>query len=318
MKFLTSTFVLFVLVLSSFTFAIGQKSRPQLGKPVAEFKRVESTVEFAQSQAFADENGVLIKWRMQTETDNLGFQVYRVNKGESDVVENKFVSSHLIGTRSSTLADEEYQLYDQDGTLSSEYVVESYQRNGRRVATKPFGTTYVADLTTVASPLTEGLYKQRNDGTGRIANNGPIYDSELQTVINENTQLADPINQRWVAAQPGVKFGIRQSGMYRVTRAQLQSAGFDVNADTSLWQLYSDGVEQAILVGPNSDYIDFYARGIDTVESDTRMYYLVAGPQPGKRMSTVSLRPGVSGVRVNSFDHSLLFKERFNYLLDII
>jgi hypothetical protein len=48
------------------------------------------------------------------------------------------------------------------------------------------------------------------------------------------------------------------------------------------------------------------------------MYYLVVGPQAGKRMSTVVLRPGVSGVRVNNYDQSLLFKERFNYLLDII
>jgi hypothetical protein len=105
--------------------------------------------------------------------------------------------------------------------------------------------------------------------------------------------------------------------MYRVTRSQLQSTGFDVNSDPNLWQLYTDGVQQAIIVGPNGDYIDFYGKTIDTVESDTKIYYLVVGPEAGLRMGTVGLRRGLSTVNAQSYQQTVGFTERNSYILDV-
>ena len=317
MKFLVSTFIVFALLFTSSAAAFGQKAPARGLRTVGSLKRVESAVVFGETEGFGDGNGVLIRWKMVTETDNLGFVVVRVGKFENETVEGKFIPGSAAFNKDRTVAGEEYQLFDPDGTLSTEYQITSVERNGTRTTSKTFVPVYVSDLSSIAGRSFDSLYKQRSEATGKIASDSPLPNPELQAVIDESTQLADPVTQRWVAAQPGVKLGIRQTGMYRVSRAQLQAAGFNVNSDPALWQMYTDGVEQAILLGPNADYVDFYARGIDTVESDTRMYYLVAGPQSGKRMRTVSIRPSVSTVRVSNYDQTSLFKERFNYLLDI-
>jgi hypothetical protein len=91
-----------------------------------------------------------------------------------------------------------------------------------------------------------------------------------------------------------------------------------VNADVNLWQLYSDGVEQAIIVDPSGNFVDFYGKGIDTVESDTSMYYLVVGTQPGRRMPTNGFRPSISTVVAQTYDASVSVKERSNYIIELL
>ena len=280
-------------------------------------RRSEAAVVIAAPEAYSDGNGVFIRWRTETETSNLGFYVYRIEKGGNQIVDNKFITGSAIKYRDQTVMGEEYKLFDPDGTAMTQYFVESYERNGRRTVTDPFFPQFVADLATIAGSSSSSLCQTRLQATGKISSGNLTYDRELQSAIDENSLVADPVTQRWVAAQPGAKFGVRRTGMYRVTRTQLQAAGFDVNSDPNLWQMYTDGVEQAIIVEQSGNYVDFYAKGIDTVESDTRLYYLVVGPQAGKRISTVGLRPSFGTVKAVSYDQSVVFKERNNYLLDV-
>ena len=103
----------------------------------------------------------------------------------------------------------------------------------------------------------------------------------------------DPIRkQRTIAAGSAVKIAVRQPGWYRVTQAELSAAGLNPNTDQSRLQLYSDGIEQPILVrgsngvqlGPDGS-VEFYGIGMDTLTSDTRTYWLIVGDQPGKRIN---------------------------------
>ncbi|HLM59755.1 MAG TPA: C25 family cysteine peptidase, partial [Pyrinomonadaceae bacterium] len=129
---------------------------------------------------------------------------------------------------------------------------------------------------------------------------------------------SDPIKQLWVAAQPGVKIGVKSEGFYRVSRADLQTAGFDVNAPTARWQLYVNGTEQAITVGNNGGYIEFYGKGIDRLESDTQIYFLVVGPENGKRIGATSRRRvGSDSVLSESYLQSFSKRERFFYTSSI-
>ncbi len=124
---------------------------------------------------------------------------------------------------------------------------------------------------------------------------------------------ADTSIQSWVAAQPGVKIGVKTQGIYRVTRAQMEANGFNVNASTALWQLYANGVEQAITVGDNGTYIEFYGKGIDTRDSNTQIYFLVVGTQNGKRILPPIRRSVKAGVVANNYLRAFTFKERTNY-----
>jgi hypothetical protein len=177
---------------------------------------------------------------------------------------------------------------------------------------------FVSNLSAFSGWSSQVLVRQKKQSTALVASSDLVYAKDIQSVLNDSNRFADPITQRWVAAQPGAKIGVRQTGMYRVSKTQLAAAGFDVNSNVNNWQLYTDGVEQAIIVEPSGNYIDFYGKGLDTIESDTRMYYLVVGTQPGRRMANVGFRPNASTVKAQNYDASVSIKERQNYFIDIL
>jgi hypothetical protein len=147
-----------------------------------------------------------------------------------------------------------------------------------------------------------------------LERSAPDLDEELAREVSESQLAADPLNQKWVASQPGVKIAVRKDGFYRVTRDQLQTAGFDVNGDSAKWQLFADGNEQSIIVGPSDAYIEFFGKGQDTPETDIRTYYLVNGTSGGKRIeSRIIGRIGL-GLANISYPQTLTKKQRTNFL----
>jgi hypothetical protein len=104
-----------------------------------------------------------------------------------------------------------------------------------------------------------------------------------------------------LAAGQAVKIGIQSEGWYSVTQAELVAAGFDPNAAVSSLQLFAEGVQQPIYVqgqvgnklGPTGD-IEFYATGLDTTWSLTRVYWLTWGAGAGQQVQTEPFHSGVS------------------------
>lgn len=309
-----------VLILSLVFTALASSSFGQKGRLLSEKSIVkQEAVVISAAEAYSDGNGVFIRWQTDQETSNLGFYVYRIDgTGKQRIGDNIVAGSAMRYGLQKTIYGEQYSTFDPAGQMTAQYVIESVELNGKRTSTAPIFTKYVADISPLAGATSSDLIKQRIEANPIVSTSDLVYSKELQTAIDDNTQTADPNTQRWVATQPGARIGVRQTGIYRVTRAQLQLAGFNVNGDPALWQLYTDGIEQSIIIGPNADYIDFYGRGIDTVESDTRIYYLVTGPTAGKRMATVGLRPSFSTVKAPNYDQSVSVKERVNYLNQIL
>ena len=60
------------------------------------------------------------------------------------------------------------------------------------------------------------------------------------------------------------------------------------------------------------DFIEFYGEGLDTLSTDTRVYWLVVGQSPGKRITTIVNQPGQASSE-SSFPFTLEFKERSIY-----
>ena len=111
----------------------------------------------------------------------------------------------------------------------------------------------------------------------------------------------------------------QRTGWYRVTRRELVAAGLDRKVDPRLLQLFVDGIEQAIYVKGEKDgrfgrydFIEFYGEGLDTLSTDTRIYWLVVGQTPGKRISTLSTQLGQASAE-SSFPFTLELKERTVY-----
>ncbi|QJD79230.1 hypothetical protein HH216_13010 [Spirosoma rhododendri] len=120
----------------------------------------------------------------------------------------------------------------------------------------------------------------------------------------------------WISYQQTyLKIPVVQPGLYRITPAELQKAGWPVSSlNPAAIQLFHRGIEQAIYVAgeadgrfDTADYIDFYGQGNDgapdsllyrpagsmphpyySLFSDTTAYFLTyrTDGQPGRRMAT--------------------------------
>jgi hypothetical protein len=121
-----------------------------------------------------------------------------------------------------------------------------------------------------------------------------------------------------LASQSAVKIGVKQEGLYRVAQPQLVAAGLNPSVDPHLLQLYVDGQQQAIrVVGEAdssfdaSDSVEFYGVGLDVPSTDTRVYWLTAGTQPGLRMAQVPA--GGGGPASGSFPYTVQRKDHGIY-----
>ncbi|HYJ92391.1 MAG TPA: hypothetical protein VEV84_13855, partial [Pyrinomonadaceae bacterium] len=263
-----------------------QKDESASSKPGPE---PSAPVVIAQPEVFTSGDGALVKWHTEYEVGNVGFYVYRIDSKGRTRVKNKFVPGSAVKHGKDEVTSDEYSIFDPDGGLGSVYIVESVDLNGNRTETSPVAAQYVTDLAAVSTQSSDVTTQlATTDPPGVVSNTDVVYSTALQNDVTSHAQSPNLTTQRSVAGQVGVKIGVRYNGIYRVTKAQLQSAGFNVNSDSTKWQLYMNGVEQAITVAANAAYVEFYGKGVDTVESDTRMYYLILGSTAGKRISTAA------------------------------
>jgi hypothetical protein len=313
MKRTTAVVLLFTLVLSAGVTSFGQASRPSR-PPTGR----SDLVQYQDIRSYTDGQGVYIRWQTAVETRNVGFYVYRMTAGGAQRVNANIVGGAATKSLAPARYGERYELYDTEGALGSVYYIESLSTSGQRVSTATFTPKFTENFerdTGHPKSYFEQLAQNRN---GDLQHQDLRLPKELGRSVTESLLPPDLNVHRWVVAQPGAKIAVKQDGIYRVTRTELQNAGFNVNSNSANWRLFMEGNEQAIIVGAGDQYIEFYGRGIDTVESDTRMYYLIADAAPGRRMATRVLNPLGGNVVSNSYTASAVRQERFQFYPKII
>jgi hypothetical protein len=304
MKRIISVALFAMLVITSVTPLFGQKGRVKtFNAPIGdEFARFENI------EALTNGSGVLVRWQMAEEKGNAGFTIYRQGtKGLEQVNDSlKIGSFGKYGNQSAY--GEVYEIFDEKGTIGTDYVVEAWKiGSDRRVFSQTVNAKFKADIE-VNIAKSNGSLSKSNLGLTK----------ELTVAQEESLLPPDLPTHRLVVAQPGAKIGVRKDGIYRVTRAELQNVGFNVNSNSANWRLFMEGNEQAIIVGAGDQYIEFYGRGLETTESDTRMYYLIADAVPGKRMQTRVLRNIGGNVLTQNYRVSAEKKERTTYIYNIL
>ncbi len=312
-KFLAAT-ALLLAVATVNTPVLAQKSK--VLQPTV--KADKSSVGFAEIKAFSDGRGVWLEWATTIESKNLGFYVYRVVGGERELVGDSLIAGAYLQTQQEKTASGKYSFFDRNGDINGFYVIESYNINGQRHFSSVIQTQIVDDLTTVAGVSSEQLQVQARDAKPTVSGSDSILPEDLATEVALSSLPADPVTQRWVAAQPGVRISVKNEGFYRVTRSELQAAGFDVTALTARWQLYVNGVEQAINVGAAGDYIEFYGKGTDTLYADTQIYFLVVGTNNGKRIPNTTRRRIGGSVVSNNYSQFFFKKDRAIYISSLL
>ena len=170
-----------------------------------------------------------------------------------------------------------------------------------------------------------------------------INTTNVANRLSENNYRSAPaITNSVLASGNWYRFYVEKSGVYKVSKSFLQSLGLNTNVDPRTIKIYGNGgrmlpllndteypfdlEENAIqFIGEedgnfdNSDYILFYAEGVDTwnAESltsvnlyDTKSYYYVtANAGLGKRIPTATEPSAASSMNFSQFD-SVLYYEK--------
>lgn len=300
----------FVLPLSGFA------QKGILIRDVRDVGEMRAKTTFGDIDAITDGTGVLVRWSTIAERSNIGFNLIRIDRPEKPV-NKRMILGQATRARDEAAGGEQYQTFDPEGIIGVGYVVEGIDRSGRKSISQPAFAKYVANLDAAAGLETEAV---RN---AAVSDNGVIEKVSLAAAgKTSNKKLfapeADMAVHRWVVSQPGVKISVNKDGFYKVTCGQLFDAEFNQFHRPTNWKLFHEGVEQAINVGSGDRCLEFYGRGRDEPESDTRVYYLIAGNSPGRRITSRSLTNIPTKQYAANYSAVAEKKERFSYVSKVI
>ncbi len=279
------------------------------------------------------DRGVLVQWTTGYEIDNLGFHVYRDIGGVRTRVTSALVggSGLTLGRGVAATGDHHYAFWDLNGAAADPtavYWLEDVNFDGQSawhgpVTPQPGGAQILAVVP--SSALGEGTC--RVDAAGApgavpcLAGEARVWVEPGSAATNFVKPLPqDPVATQWrLAGGAAVRIGIRRSGWYRIDQPALLAAGLSPTVDPRTLQLYVEGEEQAFSVVGEADgrldaadRIEFFATGLDTPSTDTRVYWLAAGTRPGRRLGVASRPPGTPAAPT-PFRHALQVKDRSIY-----
>jgi hypothetical protein len=228
--------------------------------------------------------GVRIEWRTSFELDNLGFNIYRDENGARILVNPSIIAGSALRQGTPLDSGYEYQWFDAGGTVYSRYYLEEIRLNEPSISLGPFTSVWSASLPKTRQAELISEVAAHTNVSAQAEGPAGIFDRVASTPATIQDQWA-------IAAQPGLKIGIKQNGWYRISQPEMAAAGFDVSGDVRNLRLFVDGREVPIEASRGSgqlsaaDFIEFYGTGLDTPTTDTHVYYLINGSQPGLRIA---------------------------------
>ncbi len=276
--------------------------------------------------------GTTLQWRTGYEADNLGFNIYRDERGKRVKLNPALVagSALLAGGRTVLTAGNGYAWTDARGTAGTGYWLEAVDTNGVSTWHGPVyanggatsgGKLNPRDISGRQVLLLPDLNASANQDTQQewAANGGELGKVDgLETGAGGPAPLllAQAGQAVWTLPnEMAVKLAVRKTGWYRVSAAELAAAGFNANFNPALLQLFADGVEVPMRVagkGNSLDSLEFYGRALDLPATDTRIYWLKAGPGQGLRLDARPAKAAQTPT-ATSFRSTVERKERLIY-----
>jgi hypothetical protein len=280
-----------------------------LGPTIAKVIDTEATV--------YDDGQVLLAWQTGNETNNLGFNVYREVDGQRVRITPQIIagSALMTGPGPSLEAGHSYRWSDTPaaGSRKARYYIEDIDLTGKSAWTGPIEAK-LAPGKRHAPGRNAALLNSLGTHSAQISDGVGTAPAEV-VAASPRYSLAAIQQQTGLASQPAVKIAVKQEGWYRIAQADLAAAGLAANADPLKLQLFADGQELPIKVvtdaGGKLSAIEFYGMGLDTAVTNTRVYWLVAGTQAGRRIAVVTGK-GV-GFGATSFAYTVERKDRTIY-----
>jgi len=293
----------------------GTSSSATFDFEIVEWKAAPTAIELVGATARRYGSRVRLDWQTGFEADNLGFHVYREVDGRRERVTPELVAgTALLAGGARLRAGNAYGLWDDAAREGGRYWLEAWDLSGERVWHGPFEVEPGAGGPPSGKPsrLLRGLgaggqariLERPFDGaasglpTKAVAVSGPagLNAGSLAAAVRAPRGEVRSVDRQWLVAGAGaVKLGVRRDGWHRVGLDELLAAGLDPAVDPRRLVLFTDGAEVPIhVVGgddgrlDSGDAVEWYGRGLDTVSTDTRVYYLLVGEANGQRVGTTS------------------------------
>ena len=278
-----------------------------------------SAVKLENFDVFTDGNIVLLSWSTGSESNNLGFNVYREFGGERQLLNAAPIAGSALRSSVDLRASgENYIWTDKEAKPGAVYYLEDIDLDG---STNLYGAV---------SPTFKSSLEGRQSDAKSLSDLTNIKNSSAESeVIGEKvgniTGFGNAVRkssilesrQFWIANQPGVKISINHDGWYRISASQLEAANFDLNSNRDFWQLYADGQEIPFKLNADGS-IEFFGRGLDTPTADTQIYYLIRGQAAGLRVRQEKCGDAGETAGARSFNVTVERKERTIYSSGIL
>jgi uncharacterized repeat protein (TIGR01451 family) len=269
--------------------------------------------------AGATSTGAWLSWKTGAETRNLGFNVYREVNGQRVQLNPSLIAGSALMMRNAKPQHgaKTYTWIDRSaGANNGLFWLEDVDVDG----TRTFHGPIYAQNDSAAQSASRALMMQELNSTE--ATFGNSIASEVMEAVAPVSSITSQQQQTQfqLAGRSAVKIFVRHEGWYRVTQPQLVAAGLSASLDPGELRLFAEGIEQPILIvgaGPGAGgfgpgaALEFYGTGMDTFYSDKRVYWLVAGSQPGLRIAQQSYEAG--GRQPQSFLRTVLLNQRTTY-----
>jgi hypothetical protein len=269
---------------------------------------------------------VQLKWKTGYEVSNLGFRVYREDRGKliqltKPLIAGSALFSHrnapLTSGRSYTWKDVvgdaqapvRYWLEDVDVKGKSTWHGPVTPENGGPEMPQGVQAALLSSLGKEASRSqgADAIWREEGPGKGKtlFAEGDPAELMPLPETMEAATVTSGNLNVQWdLAGKAAIKILVKQDGWYRVRQPELLQAGLSAGVDPRYLRLFAEGNEQPMVVYGQTDrkfdagdWIEFYGTGLDTASTDTRVYWLVADNKIGKRVTVVKGTGGRSTAR---------------------
>jgi autotransporter-associated beta strand protein len=262
-----------------------------------------TAVRLSKFDAASYRDGVQLGWETGFEVDNLGYQIYRERNGQRELVTPGVVagSALKVGPRNQLRAGYAYSWFDDQGRPDTTYYLESIDLNGERTLTgpiypqrgmgqSPHAQKRAALLGEINAGADVDSARFEQSAPASIAKSDNPSSSELLS-SGAASGPQPPVSQITLPNMAAVKISVSRSGWYRVMQSELVAAGLDANSDARRLQLFVDNQEIPMVVNANGgrfaagDSIEFYGQALDTLSTDTHVYWLINGSSSGKRIT---------------------------------
>jgi Peptidase family C25 len=249
--------------------------------------------------------GVRVAWRTEEEVSHLGFRVWREVGGVRARLGGGLLPGSMFSTGDFPLGGRRpYELWDPHPVAGARYWLEEIATAGPSRFHGPIVST-TADPARVAAmrgasvpaapalrPYALSSLDVQLPVSRRLTSTGVVSVAPA-TITGAPLHDADPTCANPPAWAPSVKIAVSATGWTRVEGAALVSAGLSADADPARLALYADGrpVAMKVIGDGRVDAVEFYGAGLDTRETATHVYWLVAGDADPRRVAIAARAP---------------------------